>query len=109
MAEKNYTLGEFITMVNKMQIDVDVEVDGTDCYIALCWGVKLTAEGKKHFAKALTLPMEYHCVISNNNKDYDDYDRNGTGALADAKELLYALAGYCDCDDWDKWFKDIDD
>lgn len=108
MAKSKYNLGEFINMVNKLDLDIDVSVDGTDCYIAVCGGTKLTAEGKKHFSKALKLPMDGHCVISNNDKDYDDYDKNGTGALANAEELLYSLAGYCDCDDWDKWFKDMD-
>ena len=107
MATK-YNLREFIDMVNKLDLDEDVQVDGTDCYIAVCGGTELTEEGKKHFAQALELPMEGHCVISERDEDYDDYEENGTGALANAEELLYALAGYCACSDWDKWFRDID-
>lgn len=108
-AKKNYTLGEFLDMVNFFDKDVDVQVDGTDCYIAVCAGVELTDEGEKYFKKALALPMDGYCVISKNNKDYDEYEEKGTGVLAKAEELLYALAGYCACSDWDKWFKNIND
>lgn len=96
------TLNEFFNYLNSIDEDVDVMVDGIDC-IAVCPPVKLTEEGRKHFAPALELEVEEYCVMGS-DEDYDGIDE-GTGRLSLAWELLSGLAGYCACEDFDKWFE----
>lgn len=105
-AKNEITLGKFLEACRILDEEKDIYVDGIDG-IAYC-GTELTEEGEKHFAEALALPMEGYCVISHDDNDYDLLEKE-EGKLQLAWELLAGMAGYCSCDNWDKWFKDSDD
>lgn len=100
MQKEEVTLRQFLQACRILEEDVDIYVDGIDG-IAYC-GERLTNEGEKHFARALDLPMDGHAVISNDDADYDEDNENS--ALQLAWELLAGGAGYCSCEDYDKWF-----
>ena len=91
-----------------------------DCYdnvmeeigIAYCGPMALTEEGQKKFAEV----MEYECEILKNPVGYsvciikvdDDPNVPWTEKLYKAKEFFLSIAGYCDDDDFNKWFIYID-
>lgn len=108
MANKNVTLREFFHVMNSFDNDIDMSVDGTDTYIAVCFGdIKFTPEGEKMFGDCLdNLHVEGGCVIMGEDADYDKYDDyyGDGGRLRTAEILLHSLAGYCTCEDYDKWF-----
>lgn len=96
-----------------MKIDIDcydnvVEEIG----IAYCGPMALTEEGLKEFADVI----EYECEILHDPIGYDvciikvDDDNNTSwrNKLRKANRFFRAIAGYCDCDDFDKWFIDIE-
>lgn len=97
-------LKDLFDFINANEEEIDVYVDGIDG-IAVCAPVSLTEEGKKHFADALELEVENYTVMGD-DKDYDDLDNGEGGRLMLAWVLLASLAGYCDVDDFDKWFKE---
>ena len=118
---KERTLREVLAAINTLDLDIDIEVDGVRSglgdVIAVVAPVKLTQEARKHFAKALDLPVvgsSALCVISHNNADYDnildyeDGDKSAFSALVLAWQLLKNKAGYCSCADYAKWFKGED-
>ena len=92
-----------------MEIDID-------CYdnvveelgIAYCGPMKLTKEGSSKFADIL----EYECEILKDPMGYDvciitvddDPEINWKQKLYKAKEFFLSIAGYCDFEDYDKWF-----
>lgn len=99
--KERVTLGKFLESCRIMGEDIDIYVDGIDG-IAYC-GETLTEEGEKVFKEALELPM-YGCyVISDDDNDYDLLEK-GEGRLQLAWDMLTGMAGYCSCDDYDKWF-----
>ena len=107
MEKKKIRLDEYLTACRIIGEDRDIEVDRIDS-VAYC-GTGLTAEGRKHFEKALALPMYMTedgdicpCVISENDADYDE--DNEDSALQLAWDMLYGMAGYCSTTDYDKWF-----
>ncbi len=103
------TLGKLINWVNDFEQDIDVDVDGTDFGIALCHGTELTEEGKKHFAKALELPIrEKWLVECDDSEEYDKYDNGEESAVGLAVELLEGLAGYISQHEYDLYFKEIE-
>ena len=94
-----------------LEIDIDVYDDVCEeLGIAMCGPVVLTPEGQEHFAEV----MDYEVTI--NNGSYmtatvhvdDDEDKVWKRRLKKAIEFFHSAAGYCSCDDYDKWFKDID-
>lgn len=112
MAKEQLTLREFIHLKNREEDDIDMEVDGTDCYIAVVFGdIKLTPEGEQKFKGCLDgLHVVGHCVLGNDD-DYEAYQKwmeegEGDGGwLLDAEILLCALAGYCSTSNFSKWFE----
>lgn len=86
-----------------MEIDVDVYDDVCEeIAIAYCGANKLTPEGEKKFAEVLEYDITLHeirgfCIV---HIDGDDWKRK----LKLAKEFFYSIAGYCDDDDFNKWF-----
>ena len=106
----------FDEYLRNLREDTDVTIDGTGQGCAVCVPVpELTEEGRRHFGPALSLFMDNESrdlVISNNDNHYTDYaeweeeDRGSGGPLRLAEELIYAMAGYCTCEDYDKWFKE---
>lgn len=113
MANKNVTLRQFFHVMNSFDNDIDMSVDGTDTYIAVCFGdIKFTPEAEKMFGDCLdNLHVEGGCVIMGEDSDYAKYDEyyegnsEDGGRLRTAEILLHSLAGYCDCEDYDKWFE----
>lgn len=93
-----------------MEIDVDVVDDVCEeLCIAFCGPVKLTEEGQKQFADALELDCELNeddciCIVN-----VDDDEGVWQKKLKKAKKFFYSAAGYCNCDNFDKWFDDADD
>lgn len=102
--KNEYTLKDLLRAINLFDKDTDVEVDGSDCCIAVCPPVELSPAGLEHFAEALTLPVEGTCIMGRNDRDYD-LQEDGDGALALAEELVVSLAGYCSCEAYEKWFE----
>jgi len=81
--------------------DVDIANDVTDAlFPALCPPLYLTPEGEKHFARALEIPVELHDGYAVLLIDGDSWK----ASYRAARELFTAGAGYCSCEDWDRWF-----
>lgn len=81
--------------------DVDIANDATDAlFPALCPPLYLTPEGEKHFARALDIPVELHDGCAVLLIDGDSWK----ASYRAARELFTAGAGYCSCEDWDRWF-----
>lgn len=115
MAKEKLTLREFIHLKNREEDDIDMSVDGTDCYIAVVFGdIKLTPEGEKEFKSCLDgLHVDGHRIMGNDD-DYEAYETwleeggDDGGRLYAAVVLLYALAGYCSTSNFAKWFEGKD-
>lgn len=94
-----------------MEIDIDVYDNVCDDIgIAFCGPMELTEEGEKHFSEVLEYDIKLDlsgsfptavCLID------DDNDRVWKKRLRKAIEFFYSAAGYCDCDDYDKWFREV--
>lgn len=112
MEKKKVTLREYLHAYNALEHNaIDVSVDGTGFCIAVVFGeIKLTNEALRYFADALDNLYMYDesCVTSDNDSDFDEFEENNGGRLALAIEFLSALAGYCSCSDYDKWFEGDD-
>ena len=83
--------------------DIDVYDDVCEeLAIAYCGGYKLTKEGKKEFKEVL----EYDILVDDDVAivHVDDEEGIWQKKLKNAKRFFYAAAGYCDCDDYDRWF-----
>lgn len=109
------TFREFIHGHNATDDDIDMSVDGTDCYMTVCFGgIRLTPEAEAEFGECLdklrvegacvVSDIEGACVVSDNDEDYDLIDEN-QGLLYKAACFIESLAGYCSCADYDKWFE----
>jgi len=88
--------------------DVDVYNDVTDeAGPALCGPITLTEEGKKKFEAPLALKIKYM-----NGGFYgsrvivlvDELGGSWSVAWKEALELFWSAAGYCDEEDYNKWF-----
>ena len=92
----------------KMEIDIDVVDDVCEeLWIAFCGAMDLTEEAQEKFAEVL----EYEVTFSGSGNDMiaiihidDPNDDVWESRLEKAQELFWALAGYCDADDYDRWF-----
>jgi hypothetical protein len=83
--------------------DIDVYDDVCEeLAIAYCGGYKLTKEGEKEFKEVL----EYDILVDDDVAivHVDDEEGIWQKKLKNAKRFFYAAAGYCDCDDYDRWF-----
>ena len=90
-----------------MEIDIDVYDDVCeDLAIAFCGPQPLTEEGKKHFADIMGYevdinPCSYGDMAAAIVKvDGPEWEKK----LEKAKEFFDAAAGYCPCEEYDKWF-----
>ena len=104
------TLRDYLHAINVLADDIDVSVDGTEFSIAVCTPIKLTPLALERFTPALdTLCVDVeengHLIYSERNEDYEDYDSDADGLLADACTLLSALAGYCSTSRFEQWFE----
>lgn len=87
--------------------DIDVYDDVCEeLGIAYCGGYKLTKEGEKQFKDVL----EYDILVDENLAiiHVDDEEGIWQKKLKKAKQFFYAAAGYCDCDDYDRWFIEVE-
>lgn len=87
----------------------DIDVYDNVCEelgIAFCGPIELTAEGKRHFAEVLEYDIDVDDMYCCASIDVDAPEGEWQKKLKKAKEFFYAAAGYCDADDYDKWFKD---
>ena len=100
-----------------MLVDNDIDVYDNVCEslaIAFCnpfdddevhdWSEYLTERGMKQFADVLDYPMEI--IFGNAIVCVDDSgDKVWKTRLKRAKRFFESAAGYCSCEDYDKWFK----
>lgn len=104
---------ELLHYINCMEKDVDVYVDGIDG-IAVCGGeIALTPAGMAEFGEVLEMEMDDYYIVGSDDdygdlQDYRVEDKGDGGRLQKAWEFLCSLAGYCSCDNYDKWFKGDD-
>lgn len=94
----------------KMEVDIDVYDDVCEeLGIAFCGPQKLTKEGRKKFAEVLDFPVEFFnnglSIIAIVQID-DQSDEVWESRLEKAKELFEGAAGYCSCEDYDRWFEE---
>ena len=103
------TFREFLHVHNATDDDIDMYVDGTNCYMAVCFGdIRLTPEAEAEFGECLDkLRVEGTYVVSDNDEDYDIVDED-EGLLFKAACFIEALAGYCSESDYEKWFEGDD-
>ena len=94
----------------KMDIDIDVCDDYTEeCYIAYVGVTKLTEYGKKEFRRALELECEMYDDIVIIKCYVDGDDDESKKNVKSCTRLFYALAGYCSCTNYRRWFVSEDD
>ena len=87
--------------------DIDVYDDVCEeLGIAYCGGYKLTKEGEKEFKEVL----EYDILVGGGVAivHVDDEEGIWQKKLKNAKRFFYAAAGYCNCDDYDRWFVEVE-
>ena len=100
-----------------MLVDNDMDVYDNVCEslaIAFCnpfdddeahdWSEYLTERGMKQFADVLDYPMEI--IFGNAIVCVDDSDdKVWKTRLKRAKRFFESAAGYCSCEDYNKWFR----
>lgn len=87
------------------EIDVDVYDDVCEeISIAFTGPMKLTKEGRKHFAPVLDfkVSLDRDEDIATVLIETDDWEKR----LAQAKEFFVAAAGLCSEENYEKWFKE---
>ena len=93
-----------------LEEDIDVYDDVCESIaICCCNPVKLTDEGRTHFAEVLDYDMTVDTSGRFNTAFVhvdDDDDKTWRRKLRKAKEFFYSAAGYCADDDYKKWFID---
>ena len=91
-----------------MNTDIDVCDDYDEsCYIAFCGPMKLTEEGERVFASVLDIPIEIGneiIILKCDNEDPAVAERN----VRKCRNFFYSMAGYCDADDYDDWFIEME-
>lgn len=106
------TVKEFIERwADGEEDDVDVYDDVCEAIsVCYCGGIRLTAEGEKHFKDVLnyTIDVNDSCddvpwAIVNVDGEEGVWQEK----LKKAKEFFYSAAGYCSDDNYTKWFKEV--
>ena len=88
----------------RQPVDIDVYDDVCEeLGIAFCGPLYLTDAGQKKFAEVLDYEIEPDngCMIVHVDDEKSSVWKH---KLKVAKQFFYAAAGYCDADDYDKWF-----
>lgn len=113
--QTRYLKGDYIIMKIRdfIKLNTDIDVYDDVCEelgICFCGPMELTEEGEKHFSEVLEYDIKLDlsgsfptavCLID------DENDRVWKKRLRKAIEFFYSAAGYCDCDDYDKWFREV--
>lgn len=98
-SEQTLKLRDFI----KKDIDIDIADDVCEeLAIAFVGPITLTEKGEENFSEILDLPVELHegyATLLLNDNDHWEY------LLKLAIEFFEAVAGYCEQDNYDAWFK----
>lgn len=96
----------------KQEIDIDVYDDVCEeLAIAFCGPLELTEAGKEKFREVLEYEIKLHngpnysCPIAIVHIDDPD-DAVWKIRLKKAMQFFYAAAGYCEEEDYSKWFKE---
>lgn len=111
--KQKLTVRELIHYLNCTEEDRDIYVDGIDG-IAVCGGeIALTPAGMEKFKTVLDMELNGDCIIGTDDdyealSKYQEEDEGRGGKLQLAWTFLAALAGYCSCENYDKWFKGDD-
>lgn len=93
------------------EIDIDVYDDVCEeLGICFCGPMKLTEDGERKFAEVMdyeiSLTKECDAFICAIVHVDDDDEKVWKHRLRKAKEFFHAAAGYCDCEDYDRWFEE---
>lgn len=101
-----------MTVKDLLTMEVDIDVYDNVCDdigIAFCGPMKLTKSGQRKFASVLKLGVTLRnyngdvvAIVDVDDPDNEEMERK----LEKAKELFYSFAGYCSCEDYDKWFEE---
>ena len=114
-----------LKVLHLLMLNEDVDVYDDVCEelgIAFCnpfdddkahmWSEYLTQEGIEKFGEVLFYPAHIVKQIINGDAFYnfiveidDEDEKVWTKRLRKAKEFFESAAGYCSCEDYDKWFK----
>ena len=104
MAHITMKVRDFINLEEDIDVYDDVCEELGICF---CGPMGLTEEGAERFAEV----MDYDIEIDLSGRFAtavvhvdDDDDKTWKRRLKKAKEFFYSAAGYCDADDYDKWF-----
>lgn len=118
-------IGQKLTVRDLMRVMYDVDVYDDVCEelgIAFCnpfdddkvhkWSEYLTEEGMEKFGEVLFYPAHIVKQIINGDAFYnfiveidDEDEKVWTKRLRKAKEFFESAAGYCSCEDYDRWFR----
>lgn len=95
----------------KMEVDIDVYDDVCEeLAIAFCGPMELTKEGEETFAEVMNYEVEFNTcsygglpavIIKVDDPDEDVWNAR----LENARLFFESAAGYCSCEDYDRWFK----
>lgn len=121
--EAESLVGQKLKVRDLMRVMDDIDVYDDVCEslaIAFCnpfdddeehdWSEYLTERGMKQFSDVLDYPMEIYdgcvggCAYAIVKVDDDD-DNVWRARLIRAKRFFESAAGYCSCEDYDKWFR----
>lgn len=103
-----------MTVRDLIQQEVDIDVYDDVCEelgIAFCGPQLLTEEGEKTFADVLDYPVKINtcsygglpaAIVLIDDPDEDVWNER----LEKARLFFESAAGYCSCEDYDRWFKD---
>ena len=108
-ARKRLSLREFIHTNNYRDEDIDVEIDGTETYMCICFGdIRLTPEGEKEFGECLDkLYMDGLCITCDDDDAFDDYFE-GKGIVYQGEKFVHALNGDIASSLYERWFEGPD-
>ena len=106
------TLNEFINGAGELDIDVYNDV-WDDEGVAICLPLRFTDEGLREFADVLELEVEdshytgeysYLPLLTVQLSKLPDAEQSKMRKRLNV--FLWSQAGYCSCEDYDKWFKE---
>jgi len=106
------TFGEMLHYINAMGEDFDIYVDGLDGLAVVGGDIRFTPAGLEKFSPVFDMPMSAY-MVTGTAKDYEDLEamlehgRGDGGRLKLAYDLIWSLAGYCSCEQYEKWFEGL--
>ena len=99
-----------MTIRDLIQQEIDIDVYDDVCEelgIAFCGPQPLTPDGEKEFAEIMDYPVRINLHSYGDLpaaiveiEQFEDWNKR----LRKAKRFFDSAAGYCACDDYDRWF-----